>query len=119
VGFFQKFTSRENQRRFDPHTDFFRCLRVTDSTPLEPGTARVEEIKIFSARSQETPKRWSLYAECLPAKSAVEFEISLDEGILQEFAKRNAQTWFGLAFSTIVELLHNPLAVWAEMGQDL
>lgn len=117
--FFQQFTLREGQRRFDPHTDFFRCLRVTDSTPLAPETARVEEIKIFSARSQESPKRWSLYAECLPEKSAVEFEISFDEGLLQEFAKRNPRTWFGLEFAALAEMLHNPLGVWAEMGRDL
>lgn len=117
--FFQKFTVRQGQRRFDPHTDFFRCLRITDSTPLEPETARVEEIKIFSARARESPKRWSLYAECLPAKSTVQFEISLDEGILTEFAKHNTKTWFGLEFATLVELLRNPLGVWAEMGRDL
>ena len=117
--FFQKFTLREGQRRFDPGTDFFRCLRVTDSTPVEPGRARIEEIKIYSARSQESPKRWSMYAECLPEKSTVEFEISLDEGILAEFAKRNPKTWFGLEFTALVEMLRSPLGVWAEMGRDL
>lgn len=117
--FFQKFTLRENQRRFDPHTDLFRCLRVTDSTPLASEAARVEEIKIFSARSQESPKRWSLYAECLPERSTVEFEISFDEGLLQEFAKHNSKTWFGLEFADLAEMLHNPLGVWAEMGRDL
>lgn len=117
--FFQKFTLREGQRRFDPHTDLFRCLRVTDSTSLEPGTARVEEIKIWSARLQESPKRWSLYAECVAEKSTVEFEISLDEGILAEFARRNPQTWFGLEFAALAEMLRNPLGVWAEMGRDL
>ena len=117
--FFQKFTVRPGQRRFDPHTDFFRCLRVTDSTSLEPGTATVEEIKIFSARSQESPKRWSLYAECLREKSTVECEVSVNDGILGEFAKHNPKTWFGLDFSTLTELLHNPLDVWSEMGRDL
>ena len=117
--FFQQFILREGQQRFDPHTDFFRCLRVTDSAALGPGAARVEEIKIWSARSQDSPKRWSLYAECLPKESAMEFEISVDEEILAEFAKRNPRTRFGLEFAKLAELLRNPLDVWAEMGRDL
>lgn len=117
--FFQKFTLREGQRRYDPHTDLFRCLRVTDSTTLDPNVTRVEEIKIFSARSPESPKRWSLYAECIPAGQSFEFEVSVDEGMLAEFGQRNPRTWFGLEFSSLGELLHNPLGVWTEMGRDL
>ena len=93
---FQKFTLREGQRRYDPHTDLFRCLRVMDSTPIEPQAARVEEIKIFSARAAESPKRWSLYAECIPVGQVFECEITVDDGLLTTFARMNPQPWFGV-----------------------
>lgn len=116
---FQKFTLREGQRRYDPHTDLLRCLRVTDSTPVEPQSARVEEIKIFSARSSESPKRWSLYAECIPVGQTFEYEVTLDEKLLAMFAELNPQPWFGLDFAVLGEWLHQSLEVWAEMGRDL
>jgi len=116
---FQKFTLREGQRRYDPHTDLLRCLRVTDATPVEPQTARVEEIKIFSAHSSESPKRWSLYAECIPVGETFECEMVLDEGLLSTFAKMNPQPWFGVDFAAFRQWLHNPLEVWTEMGRDL
>lgn len=116
---FQRFTLREHQRQYDPHTDLFRCLRVTDSSPLTAEAARVEEIKIFSARSADSPKRFSLYAECVLAGSVFEWESSVDEMTLAEFRKRNQRTWFGTDFATLEEMLRNPLQVWTEMGQDL
>lgn len=118
ANFFQQFTLRE-RGEYDPHTDIFRCLRITDSAPLSLNATRVEEIKIFSARSSDSPKRFSLYAECLPAGSVLEWELSVDEVMLAEFRKRNRQTWFGTDFAVLEEMLHNPLKVWAEMGQDL
>jgi CRISPR-associated protein Csm5 len=116
---FQKFILREGQRRYDPHTDLLRCLRLTDSTPVEPQSARVEEIKVFSARSSESPKRWSLYAECIPAGQTFECEVTLDEMLLGTFADMNPQPWLGVDFTALRDWLHNPLEVWAEMGHDL
>jgi CRISPR type III-A-associated RAMP protein Csm5 len=90
-----------------------------DSTPLSAESARVEEIKIFSARSNDSPKHFSLYAECAPSGSSFDYDLSVDEITLAEFRKRNPRTWFGTNFATLEEMLHNPLGVWAEMGQDL
>jgi CRISPR-associated protein Csm5 len=118
MNFFQRFTLRETGE-YDPHTDVFRCLRVTDSAPLPCDAAQVEEVKIYSARSSESPKDWSFYIECLPAGSAVELELSVDEMTLAEFRKRNQKTWFETDFSALEKMLHNPLQVWAEMGQEL
>lgn len=118
TNFFQQFTLRETGE-YDPHTDVFRCLRVTDSAPLSCDVAQVEEVKIYSAHSSESPKDWSFYVECLPAGGVVELELSVDEMLLAEFRRQNRQTWFGADFATLEEMLRNPIKVWAEMGQDL
>jgi CRISPR-associated protein Csm5 len=116
---FQTFTLREGQRRYDPHTDLLRCLRVTDSTPVESHLAHVEEIKIFSAHSAESPKRWSLFAECIPGGQMFVCEMTLDESLVSEFSKSNGQTWLGMDFAQLREWLHNPISTWTEMGHDL
>jgi CRISPR-associated protein Csm5 len=118
TNFFQRFTLREASE-YDPHTDVFRCLRVTDSAPLLCDVAQVEEVKIYSARSSESPKDWSFYVECLPAGNVIDLELSVDEMVLAEFRKKNQKTWFETDFSVLEEMLRNPLQVWAEMGQDL
>jgi CRISPR-associated protein Csm5 len=118
ANFFQRFTLSERSE-YDPHTDVFRCLRVTDSVPLSRDVAQVEEVKIYSAHSAESPKDWSFYVECLPAGSVIELELSVDEVALVEFRKKNRKTWFETDFSALEEMLRNPLQVWAEMGQDL
>lgn len=117
ANFFQRFVLREGGE-YDPHTDVFRCLRVTDSAPLSPDATQVEEIKVYSAPSK-SPKNYSIYAECLPAGSVVECELSVDEATLAEFKKRNQKTWFETNFSVLEKMLNDPLKVWAEMGQDL
>jgi CRISPR-associated protein Csm5 len=117
ANFFQRFVLREGDE-YDPHTDIFRCLRITDSVPLSPDATQVEEIKVYSAPS-DNPKNYSIYAECLPPGSKVEWELSVDEMLLAKFRTQNRQTWFGADFAILEEMLHKPLKVWAEMGQDL
>ena len=115
--FFQQFTLRE-EGVYDPHTDLFRCLRVTDSAPLLPNATRVEEVKVYSAPSEE-PKNYSIYAECLSTENKIDVELSVDEVVLAEFRNRNQKTWFETDFSVLEEMLHNPLQAWAEMSKDL
>ncbi|MBI2848720.1 MAG: type III-A CRISPR-associated RAMP protein Csm5 [Chloroflexi bacterium] len=116
---FQKFTLSNNQRGFDPHTDILRCLRVSDSPPVPPDSAIMEEIKIASARSTEGLKRWSIYAECLPAGMEFEVEIQVDAFVLNNFAKKNSTTRLGMDFRELEQILSNPLAAAAEMASDL
>src|SRR5690606_12542470 len=74
---------------------------------------------VFSARSPESPKRWSLYAECIPASQFFECEVSIDDRMVSEFGRKNAQTWFGIDFAIVQECLYDPISVWAEMGHHL
>ena len=107
---FQRFVLRDDQQEFDPHTDLFRCLRVSDSTTLKANGAQIGTIKVFS---DGRPKRFSLYAECLPPGSTCEFDISVDKWILEEFRKRNKQTQL---YSGLKKFLENPLVPWKFMG---
>ena len=112
---FQRFSLRE--KSFGPNTDLLRCLRITDSTPLDAEGAKIEAVKVFSARSKKEPK--SLYVECLPEGSSCEFEITIDEKTLAEFRKQNPGTQFGTAFSDLEKTLRDPLPAWEDMGHDL
>ena len=112
---FQSFSL--GNRRPGPNTDLLRCLRITDSTPLDTESARIETIKVFSARSKKDPK--SLYVECLPEGSNCEFEITLDEKILEKFRKQNHTTQFGTNFPELETMLRDPLPAWKDMGHDL
>lgn len=116
---FQKFDLPNNQGGVDPHTDILRCLRVSDSTPVPPDSAVMEEMKIASARSTEGLKRWSIYAECLPAGMEFEVEIQVDAFVLNNFAKKNSTTRLGMEFRELEQILSNPLAAAAEMAADL
>ena len=112
---FQRFSLRE--KSFGPNTDLLRCLRITDSTPLDAEGAKIETVKVFSARSHKQPK--SLYVECLPEGSSCEFEITIDEKTLAEFREQNPETQFGTAFSDLEKTLRDPLPAWEDMGHDL
>lgn len=116
---FQRFTLRSDQRRYDAHTDILRYLKVSDSSPIDKDSLMVEEIKIYSAYSDESPKRWSIFAECVPAGIEFEFELKADEGILADFAKTNRSTKFGVSFSDLTDILSKPLDTAGEMASDL
>jgi len=116
---FQRFILREGQSRYDAHSDVLRYLKVSDSGPLDRDSLQVEEIKIYSARSPESPKRWSIFAECVPPGVEFDFEIKIDEGILQDFAGKNKSTRLGVSFSEFSRVLLNPLGAAEEMATDL
>ena len=118
-GIFQKFEIRAKQTRYDPHSDILRVIKVSDSTSVGKEEATVEEIKIFSVAARESPKRWSIYAECIPEHTEFRFELKVDQGILSDFAKMNRDTKFGLSFSALSEIISNPLEAVRRMTEDL
>lgn len=116
---FQKFTLRSSQKRYDAHSDISRCLKVSDSVSISKDGLVVNEIKIYSARSNESPKRWSIFAECVPPNRSFEFDVTVDESILSDFAKMNCQTRFRTSFADLSAILLNPLKAAQEMSLDL
>lgn len=116
---FQRFILKEGRSRNDAHSDVLRYLKISDSDPVDKDGLRVEEIKVYSARSPESPKRWSIFAECVPAGVEFEFEMKIDKGILQDFARKNSFTRLGMSFSELSQILLNPLAAAEEMAADL
>jgi len=116
---FQKFTLRSSQKRYDAHSDISRYLKVSDSVSISKDSLIVDEIKIYSARSNESPKKWSIFAECVPPNTNFEFDLMVDKGILNDFAKMNRQTQFGMSFAELSAILSNPLKAAQEMSTDL
>lgn len=116
---FQKFTLKSSQRRYDAHSDISRCLKVSDSVSINKDSLAVNEIKIYSARSNESPKRWSIFAECVPPNRSFEFGLTVDQGILNDFVKMNRQTRFGMSFADLSDILSDPLRAAQEMSADL
>ena len=102
---FQRFSL--GNRRPGPNTDLLRCLRITDSKPSWAKSAKIETVKVFSARSK---KEKSLYVECLPEGSSCEFDITIDEKTLAEFDTN---------FSDLEDMLRDPLTAWKDMGKAL
>lgn len=116
---FQRFTLREHQKKYDPHTDILRSIKVSDSNPINKDSLNIEEIKIFSAQSNQSPKIWSIYAECVPEGVEFEFGLKIDQAILKDFEQRNKTTRLGLSFMEIAEIINHPLEAANTMAQEL
>jgi len=116
---FQNFILRKGQRRYDAHSDILRYLKVSDSTSLKKESLVMEEIKIYSTQSSENFKRWSIFAECVPSGIEFTFELKIDTNILDDFAKNNSRTAFGMDFGEIYSVLSDPLIAVQERISDL
>lgn len=117
--FFQRYPIGKAGKRFSPHTDVMRAIRVSDSKPLDKDSLAVEEIKIHSARSDHSPKPWSIYAECAQKGTEFWFDLSVDKALVAEFAESAGQTPFGVSFENIQAALSNPLEAVAHATQAL
>jgi len=119
--FFQSF-QLPNLNKKGQHSDILRVLSATDSPAFNKDELIIRAIKIYSAHSSENPKRFTIYAECLPAGTTIDFNLTIDESLLQDFKKSNDpdrhRIW-GLAFRELEHLISNPLACVREMTQDV
>jgi len=114
---FQRFRLLPTQGKFDPHTDIFRGVKVSDSQPFDKDALSVKEIKVYSLGSPE--KRWSIFTECLPPGATFEITITLDQDILADFARKNPRLAWGLPFEEVKALLLDPLSATAALAQDV
>ena len=96
-----------------------RVIKVSDAHPLDKDSLDIEEVKIYSARSDRSPKSWSIYAECVQSASEFMFDLTVDKRILADFSKSNPQTSFGLSFRAFEEILADPLEAVAYMTRAL
>ncbi len=114
---FQRFRLLPTQGKFDPHTDLFRAVKVSDAKPFDKESLVVEEIKVYSLGAGE--KRWSIFAECLPPQTTFELMLTLDQDILADFARHNPRLAWNLPFEEVKQLLFNPLRPLATLAQDV
>jgi CRISPR-associated protein Csm5 len=114
---FQHFRLLPGPARWDPHTDLFRALKVADSPPLDRDGLRVEEVKVYSLRAAEKP--WSIFVECLPPGRTVELTITVDLGLLRDFARHNPRLAWDLPFEEVHQLFLTPLQAPAAMAREV
>ncbi|HOT98546.1 MAG TPA: type III-A CRISPR-associated RAMP protein Csm5 [bacterium] len=116
---FRRFTLKQGQGRDDEKTDILRALKVSDALPWGAHTLEVKEVKVFSAFSNDSPKKWSIYAECALPGMDVVFDLSVSEEILADFAALNSRTSWGMAINDMADLIRYPISCIKEMTQDI
>ncbi len=70
--------------------DFMRVLKVSDTQPLEKNSLALEEVQVISITGDnELYLKNAIYVEVIPEGTELQFTISLDENILNDFASMN------------------------------
>ncbi len=105
--------------RKGPNTDLFRIAKVSDTSALDKNSAVVEEVKVFSVDSYESPKKWSFYVETIPSGSELSFRLDIDRKTLKDFRSENSRSKTGLNIDEILGYVTDPVACAREMAADL
>jgi CRISPR-associated protein Csm5 len=119
VAFFQGYSLPKSTAKTDPKFDLFRCLKVSDSAPLDRDALVVFPIRIYSAQSREMKKPSIICAECLPPKEKFEINVSFDEKLWQDFRSENTGTHWGMKLKEFESWLRQPWLCQQEMCQDV
>ncbi len=98
----------------NPHKDLLRAIKVSDSNSLSQNQTTIMEIKVlnFNNESQLYCKA-SVFVECLPAETEVEFEISIDEHIYDIF--KSGSTTESLPFEDIEDIF----SFWKQLSKGI
>ncbi|MCX7965286.1 MAG: type III-A CRISPR-associated RAMP protein Csm5 [Syntrophorhabdaceae bacterium] len=85
-----------NKKKDSPNTDWFRMLHVTDAYPVEEVKTYILPIYIlkkersgWKIKTERPGENTVIWAECIPAKTVFEFQISWDNRLLEDFKKQN------------------------------
>jgi len=113
----KRFQIAPYSNRYDPHTDIFRCFRVSDSTLLQVNDLRISEIKLFSAGKGE--KHWSIYAETLKTDTSTDFTISIDWYLFEKFKNKGKGRFSNDVIAKFEHFLNNPLEFLRDFSSDL
>lgn len=97
-------------------SDLLRCLRVSDSTPLPADAVQVQEVALLSLRGGQPYQKSTQFVEVILPGSEVEFDITLDAALLEEYRRLNGDRWLPLTSLADVPalLVRHAAAVWAE-----
>lgn len=116
---FQKFRLGDDGGRYGPNTDLFRAIRVADSVPIDQGAVSICNVRVHSAHARTSPKPWTIFAECVWTGTTFEVDVRIDDGLIDAFSKANDGTPYGIPFSTVADIMRNPLDATAEMANAL
>jgi CRISPR-associated protein Csm5 len=103
------------------HNDIFRIWSVHDSDLFEKNELMVRHVQIFSARSNDSPKRFPVRVECLQENCEFDIKLSLNHALLKDFEQENkgkSNEWF-VSWNDMKDLLLNPLDCIQEMTADV
>ena len=113
--YLQKFNLSQS-KKYDPLTDIFRVLKVSDTKSLSQDSLCLKEVKVFSPPRGE--KNWSIFVEALSKNSATEFSITVDWGIFNDFSKSNKEIK-GIPIEKYNEFFKDPIKILGDFTNDL
>ncbi len=113
---FQHFKVSDAHRKFDPHTDIMRVVKVSDSGVKHISTLEVDEVKIFSWKSGTKP--FSIYIEAIKPGTEFDFTVTIDHGLWKQF-KKHKITPKGISLELVEDALKDPFKCAAVMAEDL
>jgi CRISPR-associated protein Csm5 len=105
--------------KIGPNTDLFKITKVSDTSSLNRNSAVVEEVKVYSVDSYESPKKWSFYVETIPGGAELSFRLDIDRNALTDFRSENSKSKTGLDMDDILGYVTDPVACAREMTADL
>jgi CRISPR-associated protein Csm5 len=83
----EHFELSEKQRRYDPHTDIMRCLKISDSLNNIDGL-KLDQVMLMSVSENDRAyNKTILHVECLQRSVKVELDLKVDENIISAFKK--------------------------------
>ena len=113
---FQKFYIDSNQTKFDPHSDVLRAIKVSDSKPLPPDSAVVEEVHVYT---RGRPTGIQIFVETVPTGTELEFNISVNYQLLQQSYNYTKSLSINFPRDEIFEIIRNPINALTEWTHDL
>ena len=110
-----EYSLSENTTKFDPHTDIMRAVKISDTQPLDPDIAVLEEVEVYTGNFATGIK---IYAETLPEGTELEFSITFNLHLFDRI-RRHTSNKFELAIEEITEIARNPLETLNTWASDL
>lgn len=91
-----------NSENKNPHTDLLRCLKISDSLPLDRNKLSIAKIEFLTFGGKKDIRfdypakllRIPLISEVLDEGSVIEFEVKFDTELFKEIKSRNSENKF-------------------------
>jgi len=95
---------KNNQKTTEQNKDIFRIVKISDSINIDYSGLKLSKIDIFCKNNLNSLYfKTSMYRETLYLDKPLEFSITFDEKLLEDFSKKNNN----LPFNSVDDLLNS------------